>query len=42
MVGRGFACMLWSEVVGVSGHKGGKFEGCGLEKGTWNGVYISG
>ena len=25
--------MLWSEMVGVSGHKGGEFTGRGLEKG---------
>ena len=34
MVGRGCVCLLWSEVVGGSGHKGGEFERHGREKGT--------
>ncbi len=33
MVGRGFACSLWSEVVGGCGHKGGEFEGYEVEEG---------
>lgn len=32
--------MLWREVVGGSGHRGGEFEGCGLVREMWNGVYI--
>ena len=42
MMGRGFACLLWSEVVGGCGHKDGEFEGRGLGNGTWNGGHIFG